>query len=75
MRAVSGGAPATNRRHLSQSMPDWAIVLGAMLVQRAVEILAAGPASGPPATLAWILRLASGAVFLVFGLGKFTDHR
>jgi uncharacterized membrane protein YphA (DoxX/SURF4 family) len=40
-----------------------------------VEILAAGPASGPPATLAWILRLASGAVFLVFGLGKFTDHR
>jgi putative oxidoreductase len=40
-----------------------------------VEILAAGPASDPPGTLAWILRLASGAVFLVFGLGKFTDHR
>lgn len=33
-----------------------------------------GPSSGRRATAAWIVRLASGAVFIVFGLGKFTSH-
>ena len=42
--------------------------------RRAVEILSAGPSSGPRATAAWIVRIASGAVFIVFGLGKFTSH-
>ena len=30
--------------------------------------------SGQAATLAWLLRLASGAVFVIFGLAKFTSH-
>lgn len=37
-------------------------------------MLTAGPASGPRATLAWIVRLASGAVFVIFGVAKFTSH-
>ena len=43
-------------------------------VNRLLEILTAGPVTGPLATVAWLLRLASGAVFLVFGIGKFTSH-
>ena len=42
--------------------------------ERAVEILSAGPSSGRTATVAWIARLASGAGFVVFGVGKFSDH-
>ena len=37
-------------------------------------ILVEGPASGSRANLALALRLASGAVFLVFGAGKFVSH-
>jgi len=43
-------------------------------VNRPLEILTAGPVSGRRATTGWLLRLASGAVFLVFGIGKFTSH-
>jgi putative oxidoreductase len=41
---------------------------------RAIEILAAGPATGARATTAFVLRLAAGVVFVVFGVGKFTNH-
>jgi putative oxidoreductase len=44
------------------------------LRRRVFEVLTAGPSSGPRATLAWLLRVASGAVFLIFGLAKFTSH-
>ncbi len=42
--------------------------------RRLFEILSAGPSSGPRAILAVLLRVASGAVFLIFGLAKFTSH-
>jgi putative oxidoreductase len=38
------------------------------------ELLVAGPATGWRATAAFLGRLAGGAVFVVFGAGKFTDH-
>jgi putative oxidoreductase len=38
------------------------------------ERLAAGPATGWRATAAFLGRLAGGAVFVVFGAGKFTNH-
>jgi putative oxidoreductase len=38
------------------------------------ELLAAGPATGWRATAAFLGRLAGGAVFVVFGAGKFTNH-
>jgi putative oxidoreductase len=43
-------------------------------IERAIEILTAGPAVGARATIAFVLRLASGAVFVVFGVAKFTSH-
>ncbi len=36
--------------------------------------LAAGPATGPRATLAPLARLGAGAVFVIFGIGKFANH-
>ena len=38
------------------------------------ERLVAGPATGWRATAAFLGRLAGGAVFVVFGAGKFTNH-
>jgi putative oxidoreductase len=38
------------------------------------RLLLAGPDSGPRATLALAGRLVSGAVFVVFGIAKFTNH-
>jgi putative oxidoreductase len=35
----------------------------------------AGPIEGPPATLALLVRIASGVVFVAFGVGKFASHR
>ena len=43
-------------------------------IGRAIESLTAGPAVGARATTAFVLRLASGAVFVVFGVAKFTSH-
>jgi putative oxidoreductase len=40
----------------------------------AADLLAAGPATGWRATAAFLGRLAGGAVFVVFGAGKFTNH-
>ena len=39
-----------------------------------VELLTAGPATGWRATVAFLGRLAGGTVFVVFGVGKFTNH-
>ena len=39
-----------------------------------MQVLLAGPASGPRATAALAARLGAGAIFLAFGAGKFTDH-
>ena len=38
------------------------------------RLLLAGPESGPWAASAWIARVVSGSVFVVFGLGKFVNH-
>ena len=38
------------------------------------ELLTAGPATGWRATTAFLGRVAGGAVFVVFGAGKFTNH-
>ena len=40
----------------------------------AADLLAPGPATGWRATAAFLGRLAGGAVFVVFGAGKFTNH-
>ena len=40
----------------------------------ALALLAAGPSSGWRAVVALLGRLAGGAVFVVFGLGKFVNH-
>jgi putative oxidoreductase len=40
----------------------------------AAELLTAGPATGWRATAAFLGRLAGGAVFVVFGAGKFINH-
>ncbi len=36
--------------------------------------LAAGPATGPRATAALVVRLVAGLVFVAFGAGKFVEH-
>jgi putative oxidoreductase len=36
--------------------------------------LVAGPTTGSRATAALLVRLGAGAVFVVFGIGKFTSH-
>lgn len=38
------------------------------------NLILAGPESGPKATLALAGRIVSGAIFVVFGIGKFTNH-
>jgi putative oxidoreductase len=38
------------------------------------DLLAAGPTRGPRAVAAFVARVAGGAVFVVFGVGKFTQH-
>jgi len=38
------------------------------------KILPAGPATGPRATAALIIRLGAGLVFVAFGAGKFVSH-
>jgi putative oxidoreductase len=44
------------------------------MTQRLVELLVAGPRSGPQALAAFTGRLAAGWVFVAFGAGKFTSH-
>jgi putative oxidoreductase len=38
------------------------------------RLLVAGPETGPWASAAFAARLASGTVFVVFGIGKFVNH-
>jgi len=68
-----GGSDVTNPAHVALQGHE-AIQWGAHPVSRLLEILTVAPVSGPRATAAWLLRLASGSVFLVFGIGKFTSH-
>src|SRR5690242_9237736 len=48
--------------------------IGPVSAGSVAELLAAGPATGWRATAAFLGRLAGGAVFVVFGAGKFTNH-
>ncbi len=41
---------------------------------RLKELLVAGPTSGRKADLALAGRIVSGAIFVIFGIGKFTSH-
>lgn len=44
------------------------------MLKRLPAILVAGPATGSRATLALLARLGAGAVFVIFGAAKFTNH-
>jgi putative oxidoreductase len=47
---------------------------GTPLIETVTNVLVAGPATGAQATASLLIRVIAGAVFVVFGAGKFTNH-
>ena len=47
---------------------------GKPLLEQLPDLLVAGPATGSRATASLLVRLGAGAVFVIFGVGKFTSH-